>query len=211
MSSFENCNSHDFKPDWKAYALGELDAASRREAEACAAACPSCREELASVRLTLDALSTLREEEIPQRIAFVSDKVFEPRWWQRWMEGLRQPSFAAGLVIAAAILVHGFARSPGVAPVGPAFNSAMTPAAVQAEVAARVEQEVSARIETAVAKAVAETEQHGQQQTAALMAAAEKRFSEQRREDFATAAANIEMLRKQVVQMYAVNTGAGIR
>ena len=43
---------------------------------------PSCREELARLRLTLDALSTLREEEMPRRIAFVSDKVFEPRWWQ---------------------------------------------------------------------------------------------------------------------------------
>ena len=76
--------------DWKAYALGELDADGRREAEAHAAACSLCREELASTRLTLDALSTLREEEIPRRIAFVSDKVFEPRWWQVFL----QPSFA---------------------------------------------------------------------------------------------------------------------
>ena len=42
--------------------------------------------------VTLDALSTLREEEIPRRIAFVSDKVFEPRWWQKLF---LRPSFAA--------------------------------------------------------------------------------------------------------------------
>jgi len=92
--------------DWKAYALGELDANDRRQAEAHAAACSECREELAGLRLTLAALSTLREEEPPRRIAFVSDKVFEPRWWQAFLK----PSFAGALVIALAILVHAFAR-----------------------------------------------------------------------------------------------------
>jgi hypothetical protein len=95
--------------DWKAYALGERDAHSRREAEAHAATCSACRDELAGLRLTLDALSTLREEDIPRRIAFVSDKVFEPRWWQNFLK----PSFAAGCLIAAAILVHAFVRPPG--------------------------------------------------------------------------------------------------
>ena len=90
--------------DWKAYALGELDAKQRREAEAHAATCSECREELAGFRLTLDALSALREEEMPRRIAFVSDKVFEPKWWQAFLK----PSFAAGALIAAAILVHAF-------------------------------------------------------------------------------------------------------
>ena len=48
--------------------------------------------------LTQTALLSLADEEIPQRIAFVSDKVFEPRWWQthlaiRSRDGLR---FGAG-------------------------------------------------------------------------------------------------------------------
>lgn len=91
--------------DWKGYTLGELSQEERAQAEAHAAGCAGCREELAATRLTLDALSTLREEEVPRRIAFVSDKVFEPRWWQRF-----QPTFAAACVIAAAIVVHGFAQ-----------------------------------------------------------------------------------------------------
>jgi anti-sigma factor RsiW len=90
--------------DWKAYALNALDAEERREADTHAATCAHCREELATLRLTLDALSTLREEEVPRRIAFVSDKVFEPRWWQVFL----RPSFAAALVIALAIVAHGF-------------------------------------------------------------------------------------------------------
>jgi hypothetical protein len=98
-----NCESYD----WKAYALGELDRAARKDAEAHAALCADCREEAAALRLTLDTLSTLREEEMPRRIAFVSDKVFEPRWWQK----IWNPNFAAACVIAAAILVHAFART----------------------------------------------------------------------------------------------------
>jgi anti-sigma factor RsiW len=119
-----SCESYD----WKAYALGELDRPARTEAESHAAQCAACREELATLRLTLDTLSTLREEEMPRRIAFVSDKVFEPRWWQRWFS----PNLAAACVIAAAILVHAFAR--------PTLNDA----------------EIQARIDVAVNKAVAE-------------------------------------------------------
>jgi anti-sigma factor RsiW len=126
------CSSLNDRPDWKAYALGELDPESRRQAEAHAAVCLSCREELAMFRLTLDALSTLREEEIPRRIAFVSDKVFEPRWWQTFL----RPSFAAACVIAAAILVHAFVRSPAgadSAALQATVNAAVTKAVVQVE------------------------------------------------------------------------------
>ena len=73
----------DRRPDWKSYALGELDARARQEAESHAAACADCQDELAGLRVTLDAMATLREEELPRRIAFVSDKVFEPRWYEK--------------------------------------------------------------------------------------------------------------------------------
>jgi anti-sigma factor RsiW len=133
------CSFLESKPDWKAYALGELDPESRRKAEAHAAVCPSCREELDMVRVTLDALSTLREEEIPRRIAFVSDKVFEPRWWQMFL----RPSFAAACVIAAAILVHAFVRAPA-----PADSAAVQAAVTRAvtEVEERHTKEMSAML-----------------------------------------------------------------
>jgi anti-sigma factor RsiW len=124
--------------DWKAYALGELDPAGRASAEAHANGCSHCREELAGLRLTLDALSTLREEEVPRRIAFVSDKVFEPRWWRK----IWSPSFAAGCVVAAAILVHAFVQ-----PVS-----------------------MDAKIQSAVTRAVAETEQRHVQELQNVMA-----------------------------------------
>jgi anti-sigma factor RsiW len=119
------------KYDWKAYALGELAAEDRREADAHRAACVGCETELGQVRLTVSALGALREEEIPRRIAFVSDKVFEPRWWQVFL----RPSFAAALVIAAAIVAHGFMMR-------------------QADSA-----EIQTRVDQAVTKAVADVEQ----------------------------------------------------
>src|SRR5690242_10765101 len=101
-----SCSSPDSKPDWKAYVLREMDPQGIHAAETHLTHCQDCREELDTLRLTLDRLSTLREEEIPRRIAFVSDKVFEPRWWQR----VFSPTFAAGALVAMAILVHGAIR-----------------------------------------------------------------------------------------------------
>ena len=118
--------------DWKAYALGELAANERREAEAHAAACEGCRGELASLQVTVDAMSALREEEVPRRIAFVSDKVFEPRWWQTFL----RPTFAAACVLAAAIVMHGYL---------------VRPPAVDAEA-------IQAQINQAVTRAVADVE-----------------------------------------------------
>ena len=116
-----SCSSPTSKPDWKAYLLRELNPEASRQAEAHLAACSLCHEEVATLRLTLDTLSTLREEEIPRRIAFVSDKVFEPRWWQR----VFTPTFAAGALVAAAILIHGSLR-PGQAQVEAAVTEAVS-------------------------------------------------------------------------------------
>ena len=193
-----SCHLGESRPDWRAYSFGELDAAARREAENHAAACPDCQGELAGLRVTLDALATLREEEVPRRIAFVSDKVFEPRWWQKLF---LRPSFAAASVIAAAILVHGFVR-PAAAPVTASaqVDTAAISAQVTAEVNQRLQAEMAAAVNTAVTKAVAETEKRDDQRTASLLKTTERRYAEA-----------AEFLNKQVTQIYALNTGAGVR
>jgi len=122
-----------------------MDSPGRREAEAHAAVCPNCREELATLRLTLDTLSTLREEEIPRRIAFVSDQIFEPRWYSRAFRGIWSPNFAAACVIAAAILVHAFARpAPGQAAIQAQVDAAVIKAVavVQANDAEQIDRAV---------------------------------------------------------------------
>jgi len=194
--------SHECKPDWNAYLLGELGPADRRQHEECASACPACREELATLRVTLDALATLREEEVPRRIAFVSDKVFEPRWWQTLSQSFLRPSFAAGAVIAAAILIHAFVRPPA-AP-APPVDTAAIEARVAAEVGQRMEAQMTATVntavDTAVTRAVAETRKQDDQRTAALLSATERRYADA-----------AEFLDKRVTQIYALNSGAGVR
>jgi len=191
--------SHECNPDWKAYLLGELGPEDRRQHEECAAACPACREELATLRVTLDALSTLHEEEVPRRIAFVSDKVFEPRWWESFL----RPSFAAGAVIAAAILIHAFVRPPA-APSPPQMDTAAVEARIAAritaEVSQRVESQMAATVNTAVTSAVAETRKQDDQRTAALLSATERRYADA-----------AEFLDRRVTQIYAMSTGVGVR
>jgi hypothetical protein len=190
-----SCNLRDGRPDWRAYTLGELDAPARREAENHATVCADCQDELAGLRVTLDALATLREEEIPRRIAFVSDKVFEPRWWQKLF---LRPSFAAAALVAAAILVHGFVR-PAVAP-SSTVDTAAIEARVTTEVSQRLQADMAATLNQAVAKAVADTEKRDDQRMAGLLNTTERRYADA-----------AEFLNKQVTQIYALNTGAGVR
>ena len=193
-----SCKLEDRRPDWKSYALGELDARARQEAESHVAACADCQDELAGLRVTLDAMATLREEELPRRIAFVSDKVFEPRWYERLF---LRPSFTAATVIAAAILVHAFVRPISAPPTTTAqVDTRAIEARVTAEVTARLQSEMAMTVDTAVTKAVAETEKRDDHRTALLLSASDRRYSDA-----------ADFLNKQVTRIYALNTGAGAR
>jgi anti-sigma factor RsiW len=193
-----SCKLGDARPDWKSYALGELDAGARRDAESHVAACADCQDELAELRVTLDAMATLRDEELPRRIAFVSDKVFEPRWYQKLF---LRPSFAAAALIAAAILVHAFVR-PAAMPttVAAQVDTQAIEARVTAEVTARLQSEMATAVNAAVTKAVVDTQKHDDERTAVLLSATEKRYSD-----------DADFLNKQVTRMYALNSGAGVR
>src|SRR4051812_39605173 len=110
--------------DWKAYVIGELADSEKRSAAAHLATCADCREELVSIQSTLNSLAALRDEEMPRRIAFVSDAVVAKPWWQRW-----NPMLAAASMVAAAIIVHAFVMQP------PAI-----PPAMQAEIQQQAEE-----------------------------------------------------------------------
>src|ERR1051326_3096950 len=91
----------------KDYYLQELSHPQQREVEAHVKGCQVCREELDQLQLTGAALLSLRDEEIPQRIAFVSDKVFEPSPWRRWWTAFWGSSarlaFASAAMLSAAL------------------------------------------------------------------------------------------------------------
>jgi len=168
--------------DLKAYILGESARAEKNAVEDHVRACEGCREELERLKLMETTLRSLTEEEVPQRIAFVSDKVFEPRWYQTiWRSGPAM-GFASAALLAGAILVHGFAVN-GRPVAQPATQAALS----SAQIEQRIEREVNARLDSAVAKAVSVSEARQNEQMATMVAAAEKRFETRRKEDMAVA------------------------
>jgi anti-sigma factor RsiW len=168
--------------DLKAYVLGELSQREKSAAEDHVRACASCHDEVERLNLTRAALATLEEEEPPRRIAFVSDRVFEPRWWQTMWHSGPAMGFASASVLAAAILVHGFAR-PAAAPV------LVTDTA-----------QVQRQIDTAVTKAVTESEARQSAEFAKVLQTTEARFEDQRRSDLATVQQAADYYRKQMAQ-----------
>ncbi len=95
--------------DPRDYLLDELSAAERAQFESYLAAEPAARSELESLRIACESLRELPGEEPPRRIAFVSDKIFEPspvvRLWSRlWADG---PRFAFGAAAMLGVLFAG--------------------------------------------------------------------------------------------------------
>jgi len=144
-----NCAPFDLRD----YYFEALPSEQHRAVEEHLGRCEECAGELARVRLTSLALTAIPEEEIPRRIAFVSDKVFAPspvaRWWQSlWVSGARMAAASMAL-LAVAILVHAFRPQTTVV-------SSLNPPHV---VAASVDQAaVEAAVNRAVDKAVSVTE-----------------------------------------------------
>jgi anti-sigma factor RsiW len=140
--------------DLKDYFLRELPDPQRLQVEAHITSCPACREELDRLGLTEAALKALGEEEIPQRIAFVSDPVFElsgwRRWWSAFWNSAPRLGFASAAMVSTAILVSAFTRpAPAPAPVTPA-------SVVAGAVGDRITgDEIDRRIQAAVAESEA--------------------------------------------------------
>ena len=175
--------------DLKGYLLGELDQAGFRKVEEHLERCAECREELDRLRLTEATLLSVRDEEIPKRIAFVSDKVFEPGWWQKlWQSGPRL-GFASAALLAMAILIHAFWQ-----PAVVRAPESVSTVAVERMVEKRVDNTVRAAVRTAVAA----SEQRQAEKTAKLLAAAERRFEQQRQADLLAVQENFEYLSKSM-------------
>jgi anti-sigma factor RsiW len=186
--------------DLKEYALGESSRDEARRIEAHAAECGGCGDEIARLQLTRSALLSLRDEEPPRRIAFVSDKVFEPRWYQRLWNSTAQLAFLGAAMLACAILVHAFVARP-----------VMAPAATVAVDTKAIEREVAGRLNDAVAKAVADSESRQQKRTAELLAAAGQKYELDRRATIVAVTEQSRMLQKQLANMYVTANNMGVR
>lgn len=198
--------------DLRDYHLKELPEAERRQVEGHVRGCAACREELDRLCLTEAALFALRDEEIPQRIAFVSDRVFEPspwrRWWTAFWGSAARLGFASAAMLSAAIVVFALTR-PAPAPV----------AAVQTKTVseAEIQKRVDSAVETAVAKAVGESQARQATQTAALIRDIEARDRQERARLQLDAATAFDYLQRRDTTLmraaynYDSNRGGGLQ
>ena len=158
--------------DLKAFSLGEATAAERKSVESHVKSCEGCREELSRLELMFASLGALREEEVPKRIAFVSDKVFEPTWWQRIWNSGPQLGFASAGMLAAALVFHGVALRSRATPVLQQGASSAPPEQQRPQQQPQVsEEQIQKRIDQAVALA----EERQLKRTTDVLQGAEKR------------------------------------
>ena len=163
------------------YAFGELPADRQPELEQHLGVCGECTLELDRLRLTTAALRTLPDREIPQRIAFVSDKVFEPSPVSRFFGGFWNSAarlgFASACVLGAALIVSAYHRPVEVRTVIQAANA-----------------DVSQQVNDAVTKAVAQVKIEDAREIEAVG----HKYEQEYQDRMATVAENFELLQKRV-------------
>jgi hypothetical protein len=166
MSTKENsaCEQSHLIPD---YAFDELAPAERRGVELHLRQCAVCANELDQLRLTTAALRVLPDQEVPRRIAFVSDAPAAGRGWLSgfWNSAARL-GFASACVLAAGLSYAAAHRQPVV----------VAPTATVSDVA--IQQAVDKAVAIAVDKAHAEDIQV----TKAALAAVDTKYALKQRD-----------------------------
>lgn len=175
--------------DLRDYLFGELAEAERRQVDIHVRTCAGCQEELERLRATQSALLELRDEEVPQRIGFVSDPVFEPsaarRVWRAFWGSGPKLGFAGAAMLSATLIIFTF------------FRPLATPPAPVPLDQAKIEQQVSERVAAEVRKAVAESEARQEKKTAELLTVSEQRLERQHKSDMDNIAATFLYLQKK--------------
>ena len=177
--------------DLKDYFLKELPTPQAAQMEEHIHTCPDCREELDRLRLTEAALFSLRDEEIPQRIAFVSDKIFEPsplrRLWTAFWGSSGRLGFASAAMLSAALVLLAFHKpAPALVP-GPTVIERVT--------AGPTQEQIQKQIDAAVAKAIDQAV--SQSKETAQLVADLRRQNEQARSMLVRASAEIDYFHNQ--------------
>jgi hypothetical protein len=169
------------------YAFDEqLPQEERRAMEQHLAGCADCALALDQLRLTTAALRTLPDREIPQRIAFVSDRVFEPSLFRRfWNAG-----FASACVLAVAVVVSAWHVSAVYRP-GEARPTIQTASVSQAQ------------IDSAVANAVAQVRSEDAQMIQTAVQNSERKHEAEYRNQMAAIGENFMVLQKRLSVSYA--------
>lgn len=180
------CEQNDALRD---YAFDELPLAERPAMERHIAACSACDSELRAIQLTTVALRAIPDREIPQRIAFVSDKIFEPSPMARFVQNFfgGQLGFASACLLAGAIIFS-----------ATRFSSAGRPVEIRTVVTTASNEEVSRQIEVAVQKAVARVREEDSRLAQTALAAAEIRHKEEHRNLLTSMQESMDVMQKRM-------------
>lgn len=169
------------------YAFDELAGDELLSLEQHLATCAHCAGHLDGLRLTTAALRVLPDREIPQRIAFVSDKVFRPsliaRFFGSFWNSAARLGFASALVLAVALIVSAYHRPAPVQVVGRTGGVS----GVSME-----------EVRRTVADAVAQVRVEDANFTKAALADAERRHEKDNRDLMVAVRENLEVMQKRL-------------
>ncbi|MGD1072349.1 MAG: zf-HC2 domain-containing protein [Bryobacteraceae bacterium] len=171
------------------YAFDELAGDELRSLEQHLATCAHCAADLDRLRLTTAALRVLPDREIPQRIAFVSDKVFRPspvaRFFGGFWNSAARLGFASALVLAVALIVSAYHRPAPVRLV--ALGGGVSSSDVSRD-----------EVRQTVAEAVAQARAEDASFTKAAVAEAERRHEKENRMLMVAVQENLEVMQKRL-------------
>ncbi len=192
--------------DLRDYYFKDLAENERRLTEVHVKTCAHCREELERLRGTETALLALPDEEIPQRIGFVSDPVFQPsafrRGWSALWGSAARLGFASAAMLSAALVVFSLTRP---VPQAVAPSPAVSRTVAEADVSKRVHEAVA----QAVTRAVAESESRQSRQTQELLAASDRRHALETQEMKVRFEEYIDVVNKHLNTLIVASNDAG--
>jgi anti-sigma factor RsiW len=147
--------------DLRDYFLKELAPPQSAQVEEHIQSCTECREEFDQLRLTEAALFTLRDEEIPQRIAFVSDKIFEPspvrRWFSNFWGSAGRLGFASAAMLSAALVFFSLNTAKTQAPAKKGEGVDVMPIASTPLTEKQIQERIDATVAVALEKALTQS------------------------------------------------------
>ena len=181
--------------DLRDYLFDELTPRERAEVERYLESSSEARQELERLRLTHTALQRLPDEEIPRRVAFVSDKVFEPspamRFWREFWTAA--PRAAFGMAAVLLVLFGGmWLTQPAVTVDESGWRVAFGPASPAAAPAALTPEQAE-QVRQVVFQAIAER----QQEQSAMLAS----MISERRPEETVSPAEMARIRREVQEM----------
>jgi anti-sigma factor RsiW len=179
------CDRTDLVRD---YAFDELAAAERRSVEQHLAQCSSCAAELDQIRLTTAALRVLPDREVPRRISFVSDRVFEPRsgFLSGFWNSAARLGFASACVLAVGLSFAAYHRQPEVRTIVQTADISK----------AALDEAVNRAVALAVDKAHAED----MQLTQAALSAVDAKYATKQRDLMVAVSENLNDIQKRMRQ-----------